>query len=71
MPVGHRCTFPRPARGLQVLEFGLTQSDPQEAATKIQKVFKGHIARQATLQMRREELEFLGMEETRCASSDH
>eukprot|EP00667_Euglena_gracilis_P002013 EG_transcript_2015 len=57
-------------RERKVLEFGLTQSDPQEAATKIQKVFKGHIARQATLQMRREELEFLGMEETRVAEKE-
>ena len=51
-------------RERKVLEFGAMESDPQEAATKIQKIFKGFLARQYTAKMRQEELEFLGMEES-------
>lgn len=40
--------------------------DPQLAATKVQKVFRGHQARQRVFVMRQDELEFLGMVETRC-----
>eukprot|EP00906_Rhabdomonas_costata_P029021 RCo040988 len=52
-------------RERKILEFGAAEADPHEAATKIQKVFKGCLARRLTARMRQEELEFLGMEETR------
>eukprot|EP01006_Ploeotia_vitrea_P042685 TRINITY_DN66651_c5_g1_i1.p1 TRINITY_DN66651_c5_g1~~TRINITY_DN66651_c5_g1_i1.p1 ORF type:complete len:928 (-),score=183.27 TRINITY_DN66651_c5_g1_i1:1437-4001(-) len=52
-------------RERKVLEFGSMESDPQEAATRIQKIFKGFLARKQTTKMCRDELEFLGMEPTR------
>mmetsp|Transcript_153261 Transcript_153261/g.267789 ORF Transcript_153261/g.267789 Transcript_153261/m.267789 type:complete len:902 (-) Transcript_153261:616-3321(-) len=59
-------------RERQALEFGTSAvtEDPQEAATKIQKIFKGFLARKETERMRREELEFLGMEETRIVEKE-
>eukprot|EP00755_Sulcionema_specki_P027634 Sspe_Gene.88184::Locus_60260_Transcript_1_1_Confidence_1.000_Length_1581::g.88184::m.88184 len=56
-------------RERKVLAEGQIESDPQESATKIQKHFKGYLARKRCKEMRQEELEFLGMAESAATRS--
>eukprot|EP01064_Diplonema_japonicum_P008728 TRINITY_DN16126_c0_g1_i1.p1 TRINITY_DN16126_c0_g1~~TRINITY_DN16126_c0_g1_i1.p1 ORF type:complete len:950 (+),score=196.86 TRINITY_DN16126_c0_g1_i1:58-2850(+) len=49
-------------RERKVLAEGQIESDLQQSATKIQKHFKGFLARKRCKELKRQELEFLGME---------
>eukprot|EP01062_Namystynia_karyoxenos_P063036 TRINITY_DN55868_c0_g1_i1.p1 TRINITY_DN55868_c0_g1~~TRINITY_DN55868_c0_g1_i1.p1 ORF type:complete len:1031 (+),score=455.52 TRINITY_DN55868_c0_g1_i1:94-3093(+) len=51
-------------RERRVLAEGQIETDPQDCATKIQKHFKGYLARKQVRELHRQELEFLGMEES-------
>ena len=45
---------------------GAPAIDPDHAATKIQKVWKGYAQRKRTKKLREEEFEFIGMVRTKC-----